>query len=81
MELPSRLYAPSPVRTRSGHTGVLYDLTVESREAFGTAAQVLVWVGVLTCTSILAGLMSPAVVQVLIAEYSTPVRVADALPG
>lgn len=61
--------------------GVVHLLAGRAGEALGTGATILVRSGVLAGAAVLAWLVGAAVVQVLVAQYSTPVGVAYALPA
>lgn len=58
------LLADSTVGARSGHTRVVHHLAVEAGEPLRARTLVLVRGGVLACASVLARLVSPAVVQI-----------------
>lgn len=69
------------VQARIGCARIVDLLAGGPREALRARAPVLIGRGVLARAAVLAWLVSAAVVEVLVAQYSAPVRVADALPA
>ena len=71
---------------RSVHAGVrgagIVDfLAGRSGESLGAGALVLIGRCILARATVLAGLVRAAIVEILVAEDTTPVRVADTLPA
>jgi hypothetical protein len=75
------LGAARPVEAGVGRAGVVDLLAGRAGEALRAGAAVLIRGRVLAGAAVLTGLVGPAVVEVLVAEDATPVRVADALPA
>lgn len=64
MELCTTLDASPTVCARPGDAWVLDDFAVETGKPFRTTAEVLIWVSVLACSSVLARLVGAAVVEI-----------------
>lgn len=75
------LAACRAVRARVRGARVVDLLARRPRESLGAGAIELVGRGVLAGTAVLARLVGAAIVEVLVAQDATPVRVADALPA
>lgn len=59
---------------------MFHDVTVASSETFLAFTLILVWFRVGAGSSILTGLVGATVVQIFVAQQSSPVDIADALP-
>lgn len=69
------------VQTWVGRARIVDLLAGGTGEAFRARAPVLIGRGVFARAAVLARLVGAAVVEILVAQYSAPVRVADALPA
>lgn len=69
------------VQARAGRARIVDLLAGRPGEALRARASVLIGRGVLARAPILARLVGAAVVEILVAQYPAPVRVADALPA
>lgn len=74
------LHTGGSVHTRGRQTRMLHDVTVASSETFLALTVVLVWLCVGACPTVLTGLVGATVVQIFVAEQSSPVDVAHTLP-
>lgn len=69
------------VQTRIGRARIVDLLAGGTGEALRARAPILIGRGVFARAAVLARLVGAAVVEILVAQYSAPVRVADALPA
>lgn len=76
----SGFHASPVMRTRSRSARIIHDLAINSRKAVRTATQIFVRFRVLARAAVQAWLVGTAVVQILVAQNSSPIGVADALP-
>lgn len=72
--------ASRSVGARIGGARVVHLLAGRSRESLGTGAFVLVRRRVLARPAVLTGLVGAAIIEVLVAKDTAPIRVADTLP-
>lgn len=81
MSALSQFSAGRSIDTWVGGAGIVDFFASRSGESLGAGALVLIRRCILTGAAVLTGLVRAAVVEILVAEDATPVRVADTLPA
>lgn len=77
----AELVAGRAVQARAGRARIVDLLASGPGKAVRTRATILIGCGVLARAAVLARFVGAAVIEVLVAQYTAPIGIADALPA